>query len=70
MDRKRVTISIPDAAGFEKAVVAAQAKGLEVEKALPKLGIVTGAIAAKDLAALRGVPGLDSVEEERTYGPA
>ncbi len=67
MEKVRITLSIPEAEHFEEVLAAARAVGLAVEKSFPKLGLATGAIGADRLTALRSLPGLGSVEEQRTY---
>lgn len=67
MEKVLITLSIPQAEHFEEVLAAARALGLAVEESFPKLGVVTGSIATEHLPALRGVPGLGSVEEQRTY---
>jgi len=44
-----------------------RATGMEVEQVLGALGIVTGSAPAEALDALRGVEGVDSVDEQLAY---
>ena len=44
-----------------------RATGMEVEQVLGTLGIVTGSAPAEALVALRGVEGVDSVDEQLAY---
>jgi hypothetical protein len=41
--------------------------GMQVDRALPAIGTITGAVAASKLAALRAIEGVADVEESREY---
>jgi hypothetical protein len=41
--------------------------GMQVDRALPTIGTITGAVAASKLPALRAVEGVADVEESREY---
>jgi hypothetical protein len=66
-----VTIRIDKghAGPFDDVVRALKAAGLRSVEAHERLGMVNGAIAADGLDDLRGVSGVASVREDKTYRP-
>jgi hypothetical protein len=70
MSRLEVTVSVDDVAlhEFDLVVDRLRAAGLVVVRALPALGVVTGRIEARHLAALRQVRGVAHVERGRVVG--
>ncbi|MXP66156.1 hypothetical protein E0493_22780 [Roseomonas sp. M0104] len=67
MQMVRVTMSVPDPGQFDEVLRAAEAHGLKIEKSFPSLGVATGAAPTKAVEALRSLPGVGSIESERTY---
>ena len=63
----KVTVTIPDVESFQKVLTAARAAGFTVDGSFPKLGVATGSIALDRVQVLRGLSGLSSVEEQKTY---
>lgn len=63
----QVSVAIPDPDHFEGAVSAAKKVGMRVDSALELLGIATGSIEEKSLAALHRVKGVGSVELSHEY---
>jgi hypothetical protein len=66
--KKQILISIDDSyLGRMPAVIAElEGEGLEVQRSLPALGVVSGAAEEAKLPSLRGVNGVTSLEEEKT----
>lgn len=66
--KKQVLVSINDSHMDRLATVIEKLKkkGLEVQRSMPKLGVVSGAAEHDDLAALQDVDGVNSVDEERS----
>jgi methylmalonyl-CoA mutase cobalamin-binding subunit len=66
--KKQVLVSINDSHMDRIATVIEELKkeGLDVQRSMPKLGVVSGAAEHGDLAALQEVDGVTSVEEERS----
>ncbi|NEQ53897.1 MAG: ketohydroxyglutarate aldolase [Leptolyngbya sp. SIO3F4] len=68
MDKIKVNITIDDAHLEQMDQVTEELKtaGLEVEKTLSTLGIVTGSIESEKLSSLSEVTGVDAVEADTT----
>ncbi len=64
----QVSVAIPDPETFDRTLSAAQKVGLQVDRTLEVLGVATGSIDEKALAALHSVTGVGSVELFREYG--
>lgn len=69
MDRVNVTVSIDEAYlnQFQQITEAMQATGLEIDRTMPRIGIVTGSIHQDRISALDEIEGVEHVERERTY---
>jgi len=70
--KKQVLISIDDSHmdRVSDVVEALRSEGLEVSRSLPALGVVSGAAEEGKFSSLRGVKGVNSLEEEETIGIA
>jgi hypothetical protein len=67
MTRVTVTVGDEHRESLEGVVERLRAAGLEVERVLGTLGIVTGSAPAEALDALRGVEGVASVDQQLTH---
>ena len=66
-----VTVTIDDQRiSVDKAAKLLTEAGLHVESTMENLGLVSGSVESKDLAALRRVPGVLGVELQREVGIA
>jgi hypothetical protein len=66
--KKQVLVSINDSHmdRISAVIEELQKEGLDVQRSMPKLGVVSGAAEHGDLASLQDVDGVSSVEEERS----
>ncbi|HEU4678467.1 MAG TPA: hypothetical protein VFS35_03030 [Terrimicrobiaceae bacterium] len=66
--KKQVLISIDDSYmdRLPDVIEALEGEGLEVSRSLEALGVVSGAAEEGSFSSLRGVEGVNSLEEERT----
>jgi hypothetical protein len=71
-NKVRLSLSVDDAHlnRLNEIGKAAQKAGLSIEQRLPDLGVLTGSIDSAKVAALHGIEGVQSVEEERSVGIA
>ncbi len=67
MTHVSVTVQDGHRKSMDGVVASLRARGLQVEQVLGTLGIVTGSAPANALDALRGVEGVDSVDEQLSY---
>ena len=67
MTHVSVTVDDGHRESIDGVVESLRATGMEVEQVLGSLGIVTGSAPADSLDALRGVEGVDSVDEQLSY---
>jgi hypothetical protein len=67
MTHVSVTVDDGHRESMDGVVESLRASGMEVEQVLGSLGIVTGSAPADSLDALRGVEGVDSVDEQLSY---
>ncbi len=67
MTQVSVTVGDGHRASMDGVVQSLQARGLQVEQVLGTIGIVTGSAPADAIEALRGVEGVDSVDEQLSY---
>jgi hypothetical protein len=72
MPKVRLSLSVSDehVKDLDGIAAAARKAGLDVEHQHASLGIVTGSIDAGKLDALRRIPGVAAIEEERQVGVA
>jgi hypothetical protein len=72
MPKIRLSLSVGDEHLADLAGIAGAARkaGMDVEHQHASLGIVTGSIEAGKLDALRRIPGVAAIEEERQVGVA
>ncbi|MDQ4074696.1 MAG: ketohydroxyglutarate aldolase [Chloroflexota bacterium] len=69
MAKEKVTISVADEYKdrFSDIVQQCEAAGLEVEQALPTIGVVSGAIDSDRFDDFSKMEGVAAIERERTY---
>jgi len=67
MPKVTVTVAIPDPKAFDTVMKAARETGFSATGRFEELGLATGEIDAEKVAALRKLPGVESVEAERQY---
>jgi len=69
---KRVVVTVTDQSlgDIQEVAKTLAASGLTVDRVLPVTGVVSGTCAHAGLAALRRVPGVESVEEEVDATPS
>ena len=67
MTHVSVTVGDEHRESMDGVVENLRASGMEVEQVLGSLGIVTGTAPSEALDALRGVEGVDSVDEQLGY---
>jgi hypothetical protein len=67
MTHVSVTVADGHREGMDGVVESLRATGMQVEQVLGSLGIVTGSAPDDALDALRGVEGVDSVDEQLSY---
>ena len=67
MARKKYSVSIADGHLDRMAEIAreAEAAGLQIESRLEAVGVLTGSAMPEAVDRLRGIPGIEEVEEER-----
>ena len=64
-----VTICVEDGCDTDQVRSLLVAEGLEVDRLLPEIGIITGQVDGEEVVeALRAVKGVSSIERERTVG--
>ncbi len=66
-DKVKISLTIPERAGFETILRQAADLGFTQEQALPRLGVATGTAPEEALEKLRAIEGIASVERQRSY---
>jgi hypothetical protein len=66
--KKQVLVSIADShlGRIPSVVGELEREGLEVQRTMPALGVVSGAAEQEQLASLHAIDGVDAVEEQRS----
>jgi hypothetical protein len=67
---RRVTVTVGDLGRLDEVVDRLREAGLRVERVLEPVGVVTGSVDPARRAALRAVPGVVAVEDDRHVGLA
>jgi hypothetical protein len=69
--KKQLLVSIADSHmdRMSKVVEALENEGLEVQRAMPAVGVVSGAAEQEAVPSLRAVSGVTAVEEQRSVEP-